>query len=183
MSSELVVMVSYQEFEESIELISAQIGKQPAQGDVLDRWLEAKFHLIRHLPAKRWSEMVPVAFNTWRFWNEFSADWVQTCSAELARLEQAQQPPPVLPTASPCPAWLGIWLARCRECRTTGQPPPTVAAVQEEMRERGLDPKKPSQSLNQLIVQALCGATLSMPEPQKPLPAKASTNPGGEIWA
>ena len=180
MSSELVALVNYQDFEESIELITAQIGKPPAQGRAYELWLENKFDLIRHLPAKRWGDMVPVAFNSWRFWNEFTADWVQKCSAELYRLEQAKEPPKPMPAANPCPAWLGIWLKQCAEARAAGKPEPTPASIRESMLDRSLNPMEPRESLNQLIVQAL---TRAQPTAAKPAPAPPPEPQEVELWA
>jgi hypothetical protein len=178
-------MVSYQEFEESIELICSQIGKPPAEGRAYERWLENKFELVRHLPATRWAEMVPVAFNSWRFWNEFTVGWVQECSAELYRLEESRKKPPELPAVSPCPAWLGIWLRQCAEARAEGREEPTPAAVRAEMLDRTLDPLEPRQTLNQLILGSLSGALAIKPVSQGLTreETRAAKREVEELWA
>jgi hypothetical protein len=182
--SDLVVMVSYSDFEDAIELISSQIGKPPAEGAAYDRWLENKFLLVKHLSATRWAEMVPVAFNSWRFWNEFTTQWVHECSAELARLEQSRQKPSPVVGISPCPAWLGVWLSHCREARATGKPEPKPREVQVKMLEHSLDPLAPSQSLNQLILQALGGNNTKAFEPEglSPGQVRSAKREIEELW-
>ena len=182
----IVQTVDFASFCEDIRYMSLALGKTPVPPEELPRWLETKFKLVAHLSLQRWIEICEVASNTWRFWNEFSADWVQRACAEQARLEQARGNP-VRPgnisSAAPCPAWLGIWLKQCADARTAGKPEPTPASVRESMLERSLNPMEPRESLNQLIVQALARAQPTAATAATPAPAPPPEPQGVELWA
>lgn len=161
----LVQVLDFDSFCDDIRFLSSAMGKAPVPPDQMGRWLEAKFKLVSHLPLKRWIEICDVATNTWRFWNEFSADWVQKACAEQARLEQAPPPKAQQGPYTNAPAWFSQWMMDSQFRLENGRLPQDPEDIRQRMRDSGLDPDKTRPEQNQLILaRALDGAHKPMPK-------------------
>jgi hypothetical protein len=148
----LVQMVDFETFCDDIRFLSSVLGKPPVPPDQMRRWLDSKFKIVCHLSMQRWVEISDVATNSWRFWNEFTADWVQKACAEQARLEQAEPPNPQPGPYSNCPSWFVSWMEACQDAISSGEKLPKPEEIRQGMRDRHLDPDKSRPEQNQLIL-------------------------------
>ena len=182
----LVQMLDFETFCDDIRFLSSTLGKAPVPPDQMSRWLQSKFKLVSHLPLKRWIEICDVATNTWRFWNEFSADWVQRACAEQARLEQAPPPKTQQGPYTNAPAWFAAWMEASQEAIASARPVPTAEEIRQRMRDSHLDPDKTRPEQNQLVLaRALGGAHRPMPKASQGMSreeARAAKREVEEAW-